>query len=88
MIVCVFMLGAYLFKKTAIDHEWPQYIFWVETLFLVAFGVSWLTASRALPVITNPMEKFHILTGQADEDIAGETDNDRLQASQLPTAQA
>lgn len=36
-------------------------VFWGETIGLVSFGISWLTASKVLPVITAPAERKHIL---------------------------
>jgi hypothetical protein len=32
-------------------------IFWGETIGLMSFGISWLTASRMMPVITRPEER-------------------------------
>jgi hypothetical protein len=36
----------------------PQAAFYGEAIGLVAFGISWLTASRTLPVVTHPAERF------------------------------
>jgi len=36
-------------------------IFWGETVGLVSFGVSWLTASRMLPGITQPQERQRLI---------------------------
>lgn len=36
----------------------PTFVYWFETAGLVAFGVSWLTASHVLPVINEPGERF------------------------------
>jgi hypothetical protein len=36
----------------------PRLTFYGEATGLVAFGISWLTASRALPIITSPEERF------------------------------
>lgn len=36
----------------------PRITFYGETVAFVAFGISWLTASRVLPVITNRSERF------------------------------
>lgn len=35
--------------------------FWGEWAALIAFGISWLTASRVLPVVTHPAERFSLL---------------------------
>lgn len=50
-----FVLGNYLGSK------WSQLTFWGETAALVAFGTSWLVASRVFPVITNPDERVSVL---------------------------
>lgn len=68
MIVCGAMAIAYAVASKSIDAAFPNYIFWLEAIGLVSFGVSWLTASRTIPVITNPRERFHILDGRAQED--------------------
>ncbi len=39
----------------------PRLIFYCERSALVAFGVSWLTASRVLPLITNNNERFRLV---------------------------
>ena len=36
----------------------PRLVFYGEAAGLTAFGVSWLTASRVLPVLTRPDERF------------------------------
>lgn len=36
------------------------FVLWSETVGLVSFGVSWLTASRVLPGITRPGERQHV----------------------------
>ena len=68
MIVCGLMAIAYAIAREAIDAAVPSYVFWLEAVGLISFGVSWLTASRTIPVITNPRERFHILDGRAEED--------------------
>ncbi len=48
----------------AIDHLWdgglgiPRLTFYGESAGLLAFGISWLTASRVLPVVTRKDERF------------------------------
>jgi hypothetical protein len=42
----------------ALVNAVPRLIFWCELAGLVAFGISWLTASRVLPVLTSPKERF------------------------------
>lgn len=36
----------------------PRLVFYGEAVGLVAFGISWLTASRTLPLLTSPDERF------------------------------
>ena len=36
----------------------PRITFYGEAIALVAFGISWLTASRVLPGVTRPDERF------------------------------
>ena len=38
----------------------PRFTFFGESMGLVAFGISWLTASRVLPVLTRRDERFSI----------------------------
>jgi hypothetical protein len=68
MIACGVMAIAYAVASKSIDSVFPNYVFWLEAIGLVSFGVSWLTASRTIPVITNPQERFHIMEGRAQED--------------------
>jgi len=52
----------------------PNLIFWGETLGLISFGVSWLLASRILPVVTHPSEREHLfVSGDASEPPDSET---------------
>lgn len=41
-----------------ISSEIPRLVFYCERAALVAFGISWLTASKVLPVITRSDERF------------------------------
>lgn len=43
----------------------PRLVFYCERAGLVAFGASWLTASRILPVLTNRAERFSPLKADA-----------------------
>lgn len=41
------------------DKSWiPQFVFYGEAVGLVAVGISWLVASRTLPGLTHPQERF------------------------------
>ena len=59
---------AYLIAGNLFDEKFPNYVFWLEAIGLVSFGVSWLTASRTLPLIANPNERFRIPEGRAPDD--------------------
>jgi hypothetical protein len=48
--------SAALFIARAITKQ-EALAFWGETVGLISFGTSWLTASRVLPVITLPSER-------------------------------
>lgn len=41
----------------------PRLTFFGETAALIAFGISWLTASRTLPVLTRKDERFSPING-------------------------
>jgi hypothetical protein len=51
MVVAIALFVAHFFSKD------ERLVFWGETFGLVSFGISWLTASHKLPVITAPSEK-------------------------------
>lgn len=68
MSICGVMAIAYVIAGHRIDAVLPNYLFWLEAIGLISFGVSWLTASRTIPIITNPRERFHVLAGRAQED--------------------
>jgi hypothetical protein len=50
-IVAVVLFAAHFFTKD------ERLVFWGETFGLVSFGISWLTASHKMPVITAPSER-------------------------------
>jgi uncharacterized membrane-anchored protein YitT (DUF2179 family) len=52
--------SAVLFIARAITKQ-EVLAFWGETVGLVSFGASWLTASRVLPVITPPSERQRLV---------------------------
>jgi heme A synthase len=45
----------------------PRLIFYGEAVGLVAFGVSWLVASRVLPGVTEPAERVHVLPAMKND---------------------
>lgn len=68
MLVCGLMAAGYAIWHERIDAVFPNYLFWLEALGLVSFGVSWLTASRTIPFLVNPLERYRLLDGRAQED--------------------
>lgn len=57
MVLAIFALGANA-VVTFDKSMFPQFVFYGEATGLVAFGISWLVASRTLPVLTHPQERF------------------------------
>jgi hypothetical protein len=47
------------------------FVLWSETVGLVSFGVSWLTASRVLPVITESQERQHLVVSTSRQATPG-----------------
>ena len=57
MVLAILALGANALLN--IDKSvFPQFVFYGEAAGLVAFGISWLVASRTLPGLTHPNERF------------------------------
>jgi hypothetical protein len=55
------MVVAVLGKNMAVlGQMFPNLIWWCEAVALVAFGVSWLTASHVLPVISSTWERHKL----------------------------
>ncbi|MEO7391902.1 MAG: hypothetical protein ABIU58_06985 [Ramlibacter sp.] len=50
------------------SKAYPAYVYWFETPGLLAFGISWLTASRVVPGITGPEERFSPLRAENPPD--------------------
>jgi len=46
------------FSHGALVQSIPRFVFYSESVGLIAFGISWLTASRTLPLITREAERF------------------------------
>jgi hypothetical protein len=58
ILVCVAVLGLDYLTKHAIAGRIPRLTFRGEETALIAFGISWLVASRVLPGLTNREERF------------------------------
>lgn len=76
MAVCWLMAIIYAVAKTPLelDEKFPSYIFWLEAIGLVSFGVSWLAASRIFPFLSNEKERFSIRNGGAPDDVTPQAD--------------
>jgi hypothetical protein len=68
MLGCGLMALVYAIGKDSIDPRLPNYVFWTEAIGLASFGLSWLAASRTVPFLTNPRERFRISEGRAPDD--------------------
>lgn len=58
MLVSIVALAIETFTQGAMSKYFARFVFYGEALGLVAFGVSWLTASRTLPLLTSREERF------------------------------
>jgi len=56
--LAIVVLAVNGFTGGALQRSIPRIVFYGEALALIAFGASWLTASRVLPVITSKDERF------------------------------
>lgn len=61
IIVSIVAIALDNFSNGALTQKIPRFVFYGETMALVAFGISWLTASRTFPVITSKEERFNPL---------------------------
>lgn len=55
MVISILMLLASSIRE--LNSSLASLVFWGEAVGLVSFGISWLTASRVLPWITQPWER-------------------------------
>lgn len=58
IVVVIIVLAFNDLSGDVLRRSVPRLTFYGETVGLVAFGVSWLTASRVLPFITNADDRF------------------------------
>jgi hypothetical protein len=58
MLVSIVSLAIETFTQGGLTKLMTRFVFFGEALGLVAFGVSWLTASRTLPFLTSKEERF------------------------------
>ena len=58
IVLAILTLAFDHFSNGMLSAKIPRLTFYGERAALIAFGVSWLTASRTLPVITSKAERF------------------------------
>jgi len=61
IMLVILVLGIDHFIGDHLRFKLPRLTFYGEATGLVAFGVSWLVASRVIPVITAPHERISLL---------------------------
>jgi hypothetical protein len=61
IVIVITVLAIDHFAGEPIGSKAPRLIFYGESTGLVAFGISWLVASRTLPLITAPGERVSVL---------------------------
>ena len=62
ILLSILALAFDRFSRGTLSAKIPRLIFYGEATSLIAFGISWLTASRVLPVLTREDERFSPLT--------------------------
>jgi hypothetical protein len=61
LLGAIVALGLYHFMNDQFKSDYPRVVFFGEATGLIAFGISWLTASRTLPILTRKEERFSLL---------------------------
>lgn len=61
IVLVIAILGIDGFTGQHLGSKEPRLTFYGEAAALIAFGISWLAASRAIPVITAPDERVRVL---------------------------
>lgn len=58
IVLAIVALAADHFSGGALSARVPRLVFYGESVGLIAFGISWLTASRTIPGLTREDERF------------------------------
>jgi hypothetical protein len=58
IVLAIVALAVDHFSAGGISARITRFVFYGESVGLIAFGVSWLTASRTIPGLTRPDERF------------------------------
>jgi hypothetical protein len=61
IVIAIVVLALDHFTGESIGAKIPRLTFYCEGAALVAFGISWLVASRTIPLITAPEERISLL---------------------------
>lgn len=69
ILISIAILALDHLTGNSISKHVPRLVFYGEETALVSFGISWLTASRTLPILTNKQERIPLL---GDDPPAGE----------------
>jgi hypothetical protein len=67
MLLSIFTLAIETFTGGGISVHIPRFVLYGEAVGLIAFGVSWLTASRTIPGLTAKGERFSPLRSENPE---------------------
>lgn len=67
MLLAIGALAVETFTQGGLSKHVPRFVFYGEAAALVAFGLSWLTASRTLPVLTRQDERYSLLRADNPE---------------------
>ena len=70
IVLSIIAIAADRLAGDMFTNQVPRWIFYFERTGLVAFGVSWLTASRVLPFLTREDERFSPWGGMSGEHIS------------------
>ncbi len=62
IIISIVALAVDHFSNESLTRHIPRFVFLGEAIGLIAFGISWLTASKTFPVLTRKQERFHLLS--------------------------
>ncbi len=63
IVACMATLALDALLGGALTAGIPRLVFWGEAVALTAFGISWLTASRTLPMLARADERFSPMGG-------------------------
>jgi protein-S-isoprenylcysteine O-methyltransferase Ste14 len=61
MVVAMLLLVSTNVFDYAAKFGWTSVVFWAEAAALIAFGVAWIVAGKAIPWLVNKDEKLNIL---------------------------